>query len=441
MGDPAGSDREHEVNRLRRVLPTVFAAISGVVLVVLIVVWALDARRFATTAARASREFAKGRRGDALADFEWLAARRPGEAAFEYPLGVCALDAGKVDEALAAFARVPEGSNVHDEARLTAARAALDHGRLRVAEDLIVPLAARRGEIGDHAREMLDELDLLVGRLADIRARARARNALSLDDPIAFLRKRWLIDTERYPVTLVRDRLQRLAKEAPNDDRVRLAQANLATRAGLATEADELLAKCEARAPGDPAVARARIDWAVSNDRIDDLVQRFGDLKTNGLTHQEVLKLRARAAAWLVNVDLELAALRELVVLDSSDALSLGRLTALETSAGDPARAAKLRAQKTQIDVAREAYRTLLERVDAGAHASELARYAFTLGRFEDAAAWWAIRLRTAPDDAVAKQELERAKASAIRPKPSPNPGTTISDLLADILKPKAAAD
>ena len=57
---------------------------------------------------------------------------------------------------------------------------------------------------------------------------------------------------------------------APDDDRVWLAMAALATRSGRFEEAGDLLTRCERASPNDEAVWRARLEWARAADQIDE---------------------------------------------------------------------------------------------------------------------------------------------------------------------------
>ena len=85
------------------------------------------------------------------------------------------------------------------------------------------------------------------------------------------LRVSWLIDeTKSFPVGATRDRLEQAGRDAPDDDRVWLGKANLATRTGRAEEAAAWLRAMPPPPPADPAVWLARLDWAVAFDRVDD---------------------------------------------------------------------------------------------------------------------------------------------------------------------------
>src|SRR5207249_354324 len=70
--------------------------------------------------------------------------------------------------------------------------------------------------------------------------------------------------------------LEWAGREAPADDRVWLGRANLATRMGLYDEAASWLDRCESRRPTDPAVWRARLDWARSSGDPEAVLRTLG---------------------------------------------------------------------------------------------------------------------------------------------------------------------
>ena len=73
-------------------------------------------------------------------------------------------------------------------------------------------------------------------------------------------------------------------REVPDDDRVWLGQANLATRMGRYDEASAWLDRCERRRPVDPAVWRARLDWARAAGDPEAVRQSLGPRRRPGPT-------------------------------------------------------------------------------------------------------------------------------------------------------------
>ena len=70
------------------------------------------------------------------------------------------------------------------------------------------------------------------------------------------------LDVDPYPVDAITLALGKAKQSAPDDDRVWLGLADLATRTGRFDEAGDWLTRCERARPDDPAVWRARLDWA-----------------------------------------------------------------------------------------------------------------------------------------------------------------------------------
>ena len=68
--------------------------------------------------------------------------------------------------------------------------------------------------------------------------------------------------TKPIPIEQARPILQTAARAAPDDDRIWLGWASLATRQGHFEEARRWLDRCLGRRPDDPVVWRARLDWA-----------------------------------------------------------------------------------------------------------------------------------------------------------------------------------
>ena len=203
------------------------------------------------------------------ARLERLSARWPGRAEVEYPLGVCEAALGHVDAALAAWERVPRDSALGPRAILDRARLALDHGRLAIAEASVALLLMDRGELGEQASRLADQIDLYTGRQRAISRRIERRWPVS-PDQAGLLRLHWQLDSQPSPILAIRETLDRMARQAPEDDRVWLGRADLATGIGRYDVADELLRKCEARRPDDPDVVQARLNWALDAGRPDE---------------------------------------------------------------------------------------------------------------------------------------------------------------------------
>jgi enediyne biosynthesis protein E4 len=377
---------------------------------------------------RALREMAAGRHDVALGRLEWLAARWPGTAEVEYSLGECAASAGRVDLALSAWARVPRGSDPFTRAALDRARLALDNGRLAIAEESLAPLLDERGEVGDQAGRMADQVDLFTGRVRAIARRIERRWPLS-SDQAGLLRLHWQLDTQPFPLLAMREALDRMARQAPDDDRVWLGAADLAIRTGKIDEANELLERCEARRPDDPVLRRARLAWALAAGRPDQVVAASSRLATTDLEPPERAEMIARLAALRSDNAARRVALEQLVALRPGDPAAWGQLADLAAQDGNRDRLAELRRRKAQVDRALDDYRMLMGRSGGRdlSRAAELAQAAEVLGRRFEARGWWTIQARRHPDDGQAREALARLTAEKAELSPA---GRTLADLI-----------
>jgi enediyne biosynthesis protein E4 len=377
--------------------------------------------------ARADRELAAGRYEPALRRLERLSAQWPGRAEVEYPRGVCEAALGHVDAALTAWERVPRDSPLAPRAILDRARTALDHGRLAIAEASVELLLVDLGGVGEQAARLADQLDLYTGRRRAISQRIERRWPVSPDQP-ALLRLHWQLDAQPSPTLAIRETLDRMARQAPEDDRVWLGQADLATGSGRYDEADELLKRCEARRPDDPDVVKARLKWALDAGRPDEAPRAASRLPAFRVSGAEVAVVIARLAALRGDTAAERAALDRLVTLEPGAAAAWDRLAELATRDGASDRAARYRARKAEIDRATDRYHTLMGRSAAGhrPREAELARTADALGRRFEARGWWSIRVRQDPDDREARAALDRLA----RVEPPAIAGGTLADLI-----------
>ena len=145
----------------------------------------------------------------------------------------------------------------------------------------------------------------------------------------------------------MRQALDKARQAAPDDDRVWLALADLATRSGRFDEAGEWLTRCERARPDDPAVWRARLEWARAAGRPDEVMRAARHLPASGFPRRRVLALRAWLAARSGDRQAERAALEELIALEPADAAALERLADLAAQDGET------RASRRAADAAR----------------------------------------------------------------------------------------
>jgi enediyne biosynthesis protein E4 len=360
---------------------------------------------------RADREVAAGHFGPAYERLERLAERWPRLPEVEYALGGCAASLGRIDMALAAWARVPPNSPLAPRAALDGARLALDHGRLSIAEESLAALRDERGEVGEQAARLADQLDFYTGRLRAIGKRIEGRWA-SATDQARLLRLHWQLETQPFPLLAMRDALDRMAREAPDDDRIWLGRAELALRTGQAKEAGEWLDRCEARRPNDRDVRRARLSWALAAGHPDEVVGAASRLAASAFGPAERADVIARLAAMRGDVAAERAALERLLALRPGDPSAWERLAELAARDSDRDRLAELRRRKARIDRAIDDYRTIMGAAAAvdPSRAAVLARIAEILGRRFEARGWWTIHARRLPGDREASEALARLR-------------------------------
>jgi len=390
--------------------------------------WAVVEWRLSAELDRAAGEMASGRAEAARLRLSRLSGRWPGRDKVEYRLGLFEATLGHADAALGAWGRVPGDSPLGPRAALARGRLALERGRLALAEESLARVDGRVDEIGLDAGRLMEQVLLFSGRGREIARRLRRRWQTDRD-PVAILKAHWLLDSQPMPIGPVRDRLDRMGREAPDDDRVWLGRADLDTRTGLFEEAQAWLRSCEARRPEDPDVWRGWLDWALAAGRADEAGRALAHLPARGFTTAEVAMIRARLAALDGNQDAERRALEARAELEPGDTSAWARLADLAARAGHGERLDRFRRRQEGLNRSRDQYRRLMGEVSAEntSRAGELARLAEELGRRFEAQGWWTIRARQTGGDDEARARLGRL---APEPPPAAEPGRTLADLI-----------
>ncbi len=412
---------------MRRPLSIVTAAL-GLATGVWVAVWAVREWRFERELRQADRAFKAGRFREAGSRLARLARRQPGRGVVEYRLGLCELMEGRAEAALEAWGRVPDQAEEAQLADLSRGRLALETGRYRLAEACLERASRAGGRTGEEARRRLRQVYWETGQRDQWESLLR-RHVEGTRDPSEVLRALWDADVELYPPDGPAMMLGKAKLSAPDDDRVWLGLADLATRAARFDEAGLWLAQCEHAAPDDPAVWRARLNWAEAAGRPDEVMRAAAHLPAESLTQARVLELRAWMAARNGDRSAERAALEAKIALEPADATSLERLADLAVQDGDRERLAALRRRKADIEDTRDVYRRLLDHPlpELPPLATELARAADGIGRRFDAAAWWRIAASRDPslerEAAAARARLAKAETPAVG-------GGTLADLL-----------
>ena len=391
---------------------------------------AVETRRFQTELRKARLDFNAQRYGEARERLVRLANRRPGQGEIEYMLGACEMAKGHTDAAMAAWGRVPDLAPEAPLASLARGRLAFNTGHYRLAETCFVRASRGDGEHVKVARRLLADLHWLTGRHDEYRSFLR-RDFEHSRDPAETLRLLWTLDHEPYPLEGMRGTLEKAQSMAPDDDRVWLAMAALATRSGRFEEAGDLLTHCERASPNDEAVWRARLEWARAADQIDEFKRAASRLRASSVPRERLLKMRAWLAERQGDRRAERDALDELVALDPDDTSGLERLADLATQDGDSSRLAELRRRKAAIDSARLQYAALVHQLDPAPHPAELARTAQSLGRWFEARGWWKLAARR---DEASRAEAEAALARMAKDEPPDAPsGRSLAELLATL--------
>jgi tetratricopeptide (TPR) repeat protein len=366
--------------------------------------YALGAWTFRSELSAAREEVARGRFSRARQRLAELARRWPNQSAVEYGLGVCERAEGRLEAAMDAWGRVPPGSPESPLATLERGRIAIKLGRYRPAEEsLRQAWSTANPEIRDQAYEQLGWLLQIEGRHRDVR---RLIERAGDNSPWA-LRTFWLLDAEPVTVEMVRAVLENASRSSPDDDRVWLAQANLALRLGQLDSAGEFLDRCEQASPDDAVVAHVRLDWALVAKRADLAVAALGKLRTDDVTPTDVGALRAWFARRSGDRAAERKALEELLETAPGRGDALERLADLAFQSGHREEMESLRRRKAEIDRVRDRYHRFVKG-EATGQLAEAAHWAVALGRRYEARGWARGRLHDVPADRDAQALVDR---------------------------------
>ncbi|MFO0890381.1 MAG: FG-GAP-like repeat-containing protein [Isosphaeraceae bacterium] len=377
--------------------------------------YAFGAWRFRSELATARAEVARGEFSRARVRLAELSRRWPRDAAVEYGLGLCEHAEGRYEAALEAWRRVPAGAPETPVAALERGRLAIQLGRYREAEEgLRQAWSVGDAGIREKAYQQLGWLLQVEGRHRDVRRLIERAGDLST----WALRTCWLLDEQPVPVETIRQSLDQAARGGADDDRVWLAEANLAIRQGDLESADRWLTRCESARPEDPVAAQARLDWAIAADRPGRASRALDTLGPANLAPDEVPALRAWFARRAADEGEEHTALAALVALQPANTEALERLAEIEFRQGKPQRMADVRRRRAELDRIKERYRRLIADGDPESHPDEAARLAEALGRGYEARGWAHRWFRRSPSDREAQALLDRLAAA--RPSSAP---------------------
>lgn len=396
-------------------------------------------RQFQEDLQQARSAIAAARFGEARRLLGPHAARREDHPEVAYLLGLAEHAGGDPEAALESWSHVPIDSPSGPMVALMRAQVLVgDLGRFADAEPLLRSALAADGPTGVEARHALFQLLFFQGRTAEMRP--LIRNAWSrLPDRAAELRDFWRIDNAQADLDTIRQAIAEAARRAPDDDRVWLAQAYLATLEGRLVEARQSLEKCLQKRPEDPAVWSAWLRWARAAGRVDEARRALDFLPSDRFNQAEILDLRAWFAAQDGDRQAERRWLEQLVALQPGQTQALSRLAILAAQSGEPDQAQTYRQQLSAMMQAKTRYRDLLESTKPLTDFPELARLAESLGHHFEALGWWTLAVEQQPADLSRRSALDRVRHL---PAPEPPPeGQTLADLLgAESASPAEAA-
>jgi enediyne biosynthesis protein E4 len=370
----------------------------------------------------ARAEIERGEFVPALRRLESLSAMRPTWAAgddgeLNYWLGNSRWGLGRRDEALAAFARVPEGGEYGARCAAFAAEGLLKEGRWRAAEERLERALARGGPGLNDVRDRLDQLYRMQARLDDA-ARLLRDGCAAARDPVRVLRALWVTERGTPPFETIQQALDIGGRLNPNEERVWLGRARVAMRTGRLVEAESWLKRC-ANPSSDEPVWRAWLDWARAAERPDVARHALQVIGPQRLGMVDRLSWRAWFAQRSSDVAAERRVLETWLALEPRNPLLLNRLATLATAAAEGEHAAAWRAAKAEVDRAIDAYNQRMTDTDAVSSASErlaLGRLAEAIGRTFDANAWYVLALQADPGNAeahAARSRLEIAESTS----------------------------
>jgi len=311
------------------------------------------------------------------------------------------------------WARVSPSTSFAVPAILRRSELLLERGQLSLAEQLIkssledpriegsglrlslVPTLCQLGRVDEAARMIEASWNHLnqsgVGGSEDAIKLVRLHIALWLDPP---------------SIEATRAFLEQAAKSAPDDDRIWLGRANLATKTGSYDDAARWLESCQQHRPDDASVWRSSLDWAMATDNIAAVRKALAHIPVSDFPVARFRGLEAWLAARSAKVDKNFRALmqerelRELLLViaaDPTDVTALNRLTERAIQEGRQGSVVELRRKKTEIELLRARYHELYSRNQPYRDAIEMAGLAGKLGRRFEAKAFLTIALAVDP--------------------------------------------
>ncbi len=382
-----------------------------------------DVRRNRSAMAAIDDAMRHGRYATAARQLSARLERSPGSDRDRYLLGVCEKASGRLREADTAWAAIPPNSPFLGRAVAGRMDLLIEQGRFAAAENLIeLAAAADFGAEASASAIRLSLIPILIqeGRAEEARRLVESRwqslDAIGEGEPeqaVNLARLHMELRWDVPPSEPLRDYLDRLSRLAPDDDRIWLARANLATRSGQYDDAGRLLDDCLRLRPDDAAVWRARLVWSLQTDRLAEARAALGHLPPDLTTPAEVHHLAALLASKCGDSDRERRELADLAADAPEDLEALERLETLEPAAET---AASRRRQREEIERDQKRYRALYHRNQPARDAEEMARLAERLGQRFEAILFLTVAIAEEPNRAELRRDLHRLKEAAREP-------------------------
>ena len=229
-----------------------------------------------------------------------------------------------------------------------------------------------------------------------------------MPNPVEALQEIWRIDRYYIPIELCKNEFAKAEKNAPDDDRVWLGRANLATWSGRFDEAETWLKKCLDRRPDDPAVWSAKLFRAQAAGDLDAAWYALEHLHENEIS--DLISLRAWLSGQAGQVKEERAALEEHVAACPWDIKAFERIVELS---GNESEGLAVRKRKAIATAAYYKYDQLVNDMAPERRTAELAKAAESLKRYTEALGWWTLFLKAKPNNAHARSAISRLEPLA----------------------------
>jgi tetratricopeptide (TPR) repeat protein len=365
-----------------------------------------------------------GRPGLAARNLGVVLARKPQWDEALYRLGSCERSRGQLEQAMAAWQRITPSSPWWALAVQGCTELILERGMLDEAEQFVRRAQRNAPEHGAKLNALIALVVCQSGRFEEARQLIEgAWNALNRrgegasEKAIELVRAHGNVESELAPRKLMVTYLEEAAQLAPEDDRVRLGQANLAIENGSLAEAAGLLDSCRRRRPLDVSVWRAVLKYAMAKNQLTTVLTALRYVPVAGSGPAEVPKVAAWIARQRGDAVVESRQLEHVIDVDPTDFPALARLAELASKAGQTERQSELRLRKAEIERLQARYRKLYDRNQPVRDAEEMGRLATKLGRWFEARGFLTIALSDDPSRTDIREELRRLEAASAPPR------------------------